>query len=537
MLTFFDADIICFQETKITRDQLSSDVTKVKGYITFYSFCNTRNGYSGVSTYVREGAKQTVLPIRAQDGFTGFSKSNDNEELITNAELLALLKQSFDEKRLKTLDNEGRCLITDHKHFLLFNIYFPNGNASEERQIFKANYHECIKICLQYFICTQKRNVILVGDLNAKYQLVDSCDPGPPQEFFDRHSTKWFKSLVCTEEEKGLNMIDTFKHVHPDFSALDKKPYTCWDTYTFARASNYGTRIDYILVNQQMLIEKPNAVKVVDANVLQSVMGSDHCPISCELTGNQTQNNEAASIPKLASRFMPEFSGKQTNLMSFFNKDTRKRKFECISQDPNATDTVSGSQSSSSSSSSSLSGTERKRQKLNEPHTDKRKPKPPKRQSKKGKLDKTQSKLWTFVNKQQSSKGTDATNGNENTNGNDDEKLIDRMEKVSTTPSDNNKNGAVDSKPTLSKQSSAEQWKNLLGGKKKVPLCNHGEACVLRTVTKEGFNRGKKFYVCRRGKGAANDPNAQCSFFQWLDKPAKLKENENDKNGRKVKSW
>eukprot|EP01084_Bolivina_argentea_P256789 432486_1 len=252
MLEHFASDIICFQETKITRDQLSTNLSTVKGYITFYSFCNVKSGYCGVSTHIRES--QTHLrPIKAQDGFTGFLKSNNSNSLITSNELLNKLREKFSDNRLKQLDNEGRCLITQHNNFLLFNIYFPNGNGSENRLYFKTDYHECIKIVIEYFIKYKHTNVILLGDMNAKYQMIDSCDPGPPQEFYDKISTQWFKYLVNQNDNNGLQMIDTFKYIHSDFNKLSKKPYTCWDQYTFARSSNYGTRIDYIIVNKQMI--------------------------------------------------------------------------------------------------------------------------------------------------------------------------------------------------------------------------------------------------------------------------------------------
>lgn len=43
------------------------------------------------------------------------------------------------------------------------------------------------------------------------------------------------------------------------------------------------------------------------------------------------------------------------------------------------------------------------------------------------------------------------------------------------------------------------------------PKCTHQLRCVLRTVNKEGRNKGKQFYVC--GKPRA----AQCDFFMWKD--------------------
>ena len=51
-----------------------------------------------------------------------------------------------------------------------------------------------------------------------------------------------------------------------------------------------------------------------------------------------------------------------------------------------------------------------------------------------------------------------------------------------------------------------------------VPVCQgHKEPCVLRTVKRNGKNQGRKFFACARGVGRADDPNAQCRFFEWND--------------------
>lgn len=537
MLDYFNADIICTQETKITRDRLTADITTIKDYITFYSFCQTRSGYSGVSVHVRESSKY-LKPIKAQDGFTGTLKHNDAFNLITNDTLYSKLKETFTEYRLKALDNEGRCLILDHGHFILLNIYFPNGNGSEQRLSFKSEYHQCIRMVIDHFINTEGRHVVLVGDYNAKYQIVDSADPGPPQEFYDRESTKWFKSLV---HEDGLQMIDTFKFIHPDFSKLAKKPFTCWDTYTFARASNCGTRIDYILCDKPMITDNQQsaenqdekqeaAVNIVDAQVLQSVMGSDHCPVSAEINGIPQNVNgiEQRAIPKLACRFMPEFSGKQTNLMSFFGKSngskkavkstntsskmsaekskssiSRKRKFGEISQDEAAKRPQSKTE-----------GTRKKRRKLKA------------KQTKISKVASNQSKLWGFVSKSSDSKENTNTENRVDSKSEEDVNvaLVNQTEKVSTKPK--------------VKRSSSEQWKSLFGAQKKklIKCTGHGEEAILRTVMKDGPNKGRKFYVCPRGKGEKNDPEAQCNFFLWKDgKTATVK--NGSKSTRKIKSW
>ena len=44
--------------------------------------------------------------------------------------------------------------------------------------------------------------------------------------------------------------------------------------------------------------------------------------------------------------------------------------------------------------------------------------------------------------------------------------------------------------------------------------CNCGQEAVIRTVQKDGANKGRQFYVCARPR------EEQCQMFQWADQPA-----------------
>ena len=72
-------------------------------------------------------------------------------------------------------------------------------------------------------------------------------------------------------QESGF--IDTFRYFYPD-----KEDIYSWWSYRFnARKNNAGWRIDYFLTSQSL------KDKLVDAQILTDVMGSDHCPITLEL--------------------------------------------------------------------------------------------------------------------------------------------------------------------------------------------------------------------------------------------------------------
>lgn len=81
VLDQLNCDIICFQETKVTRECFTKDdgkysvgffsgqalaeaYARVEGYHTFYSWSRLRSGYSGVAIF----CKTSLAPIRAEEG-------------------------------------------------------------------------------------------------------------------------------------------------------------------------------------------------------------------------------------------------------------------------------------------------------------------------------------------------------------------------------------------------------------------------------------------------------------------------------------
>lgn len=107
---------------------------------------------------------------------------------------------------------------------------------------------------------------------------------------------------------------------------------TClgWNTKISARETNYGTRVDYILITPGLL------PWVKHGDIQPSLKGSDHCPIYIDLhdeiqtpdgrTLNLKQKMGSGSAdsrrqpPRLSSKFWDEYSGKQKLLSSFFGK-------------------------------------------------------------------------------------------------------------------------------------------------------------------------------------------------------------------------
>ena len=92
-----NADILCIQETKAHVSQVGAALAEPKGYYAYWSSAE-KKGYSGTLIYSKEEPKRVLY--------------------------------GMGEPRF---DSEGRMVVCEYPNFVLFNVYFPNGQMSEER--------------------------------------------------------------------------------------------------------------------------------------------------------------------------------------------------------------------------------------------------------------------------------------------------------------------------------------------------------------------------------------------------------------------
>ena len=225
-------DILCLQETKAHIDQLAAEILTDHGYHTFWH-SGERRGYSGVATFCKEE------PLYVQEGLG-----------------------------IERYDAEGRVLLTEHENFLLYNIYFPNGQKDDERLQYKLDFYDDLLPIINEQV-ESGNNVVVTGDWNTAHHPIDLARPK------QNVNTSGFMPI----EREKLDMyvengwIDTFRLFHPE-----GERYSWW-TYRFgARERNVGWRIDYFFVNEGFLDN------VVDADIHDEIIGSDHCPVSLELS-------------------------------------------------------------------------------------------------------------------------------------------------------------------------------------------------------------------------------------------------------------
>ncbi len=234
-LEFFesqDPDILCLQETKAHPGQLEPGLINPLNRFSHWSSAQ-RKGYSGTVTYLKKEAESVAHGIK-----------------------------------IRKFDSEGRFVVTDHGEFILFNVYFPNGSAREERHLFKQDFLKRFTKHLKKLI-DSGREVIVLGDYNVAHLQFDVHDPVRLSKVsgFLPEEREWFDKFL------SIGFHDSFRHLHPD----KKDQYSWWSYRENARKNNRGWRIDYICVTTGLV----DRIKSVE--ILQDQMGSDHCPVVLEL--------------------------------------------------------------------------------------------------------------------------------------------------------------------------------------------------------------------------------------------------------------
>jgi exodeoxyribonuclease-3 len=225
-------DILCLQETKAHEEQIQEELAAVEGY--HWSLCSgIKKGYSGTATFCKE------IPLSV-----GRAMGND------------------------LFDGEGRIIVTEHPSFILFNIYFPNGQSGPERLKFKMDFYEHFLAHVSK-LRAEGRHVIICGDVNTAHKEIDIARPK------ENSKTSGFlpEERAWMDRFTAAGFVDTFRMFHPQ-----PDQYTFWDMKSGARARNVGWRIDYFFVSDNMI------GRVKSAAIMPEVMGSDHCPIVLEIS-------------------------------------------------------------------------------------------------------------------------------------------------------------------------------------------------------------------------------------------------------------
>ncbi len=314
----------------------------------FFSFSmkHKATSYSGVVTFV--GKKRRILQVvRSCNNLSGGDVDSFWPQPLWDVKFLRLSKQ-----RAKELDGEGRVVVTDHEYFILFNVYCPClSSDNEERLIDRTQFKNDFLSVLTFRIRQMRdigRRVVLTGDLNAYTSPIDCSWECLPSSCF-----LWLRDILglgtttlSDEEEKESSvetpiispseqydelplLVDLFRCTHLD----RRNAFTCWNTKTSARCTNYGSRIDYVLSDPTL------AKSLCMCDILPNVLGSDHCPVvailqiegdensSCVYDNDGEGGGGGPLDPNLADYYcppscschFPELAGIQSSIRPYFH--------------------------------------------------------------------------------------------------------------------------------------------------------------------------------------------------------------------------
>jgi exodeoxyribonuclease-3 len=220
-------DIFCIQETKAQPEQIETHLFENLGYNCYWHSA-IRRGYSGTGIVSKIAFDKVCFGI-------GIDK----------------------------FDSEGRLIRADFGDKTIICSYFPSGTMGDVRQDFKMEY---LSAFTEYIKNLQKErpNIIITGDFNICHKPIDINNP-------EKHTTvsgflpeerEWFDDFI------NLGFVDTFRQ----FCSSGER-YSWWSYRSGARPRNIGWRIDYFLVSQSL------KDKLIDADILDQVVHSDHCPV------------------------------------------------------------------------------------------------------------------------------------------------------------------------------------------------------------------------------------------------------------------
>ena len=281
IITKYDPDVICFQETRLGQDNFENFMTEsIKSFYPFQYWSASKgtgsrsgNRYSGTSIWCKK----------------------EPDEIITDIPGLN--------------DTEGRVIQINYPNIIIINTYTPNAGSNLEYRL--RTWEPCIKNHLKK-IGKLGYPVVYCGDNNVANKkdvwFGDALENAWAKEIdFDKkkelmkkikskkklHTGETFTPSYSLQERTAFfellyetNFIDCFRHLKPDvfneftwFSIRDKKAFS----------SNRGWLIDRFLV-QSKFSERIRNCKILRKIGIRDKEGhfiSDHLPILLDINTNR----------------------------------------------------------------------------------------------------------------------------------------------------------------------------------------------------------------------------------------------------------
>lgn len=224
-----DADIFALQETRMLEGQAILDMD---GYSQYWNSAE-KKGYSGTAIFTR------IQPRSVNYGL-GIAEH----------------------------DKEGRVITLGFSDFYFVTVYTPNSRRQLERLDYRMTWENAFRAYIEKLDAVKP--VIVCGDLNVAHTEIDLSNPSTNHRnagFTDDERRKFGELL-------SSGFTDTFRYLYPDKT----NAYTWWSNFQNSRERNIGWRIDYFLASNRI------AEKISAATIEPQIFGSDHCPITLEIS-------------------------------------------------------------------------------------------------------------------------------------------------------------------------------------------------------------------------------------------------------------
>ena len=270
----YNYDIVCFQETKATPEQvkLNKELTTKYPYRYWQSNKGTtqKKGFSGTCIWSKTKPIKEVTPPK--------------------------------------IDEEGRITALEFPNFFIVSVYTPNSGSSDDktRYIYRTTLWHATFIEFLTTLKTQKPTIVC-GDLNVCHKEIDIHNPKK-----NKNKIAGFLDIEREQFQFYLEyggFIDVFRSLNPTL----KHQYTWWSPFGKAKENNKGWRLDYFLLGNHLNENSENdegdegdegdendegdegdendegdeeVIEVENCQILSNIKGSDHCPIDLKFIIN-----------------------------------------------------------------------------------------------------------------------------------------------------------------------------------------------------------------------------------------------------------
>lgn len=241
MVKTLKPDILCLQETKAQQGQAEVDLPEYEEYWNSAE----RKGYSGTALFSKIKPKSVL-----------FGFPDDINEKYN-------LSDEFGDSA-----TEGRVMAAEFDGYFVVNVYTPNSKRDLSRLVLRYNYWDPAFLAYIQRL-NKKKPVIFCGDFNVAHTEDDLANPkdNDGEHGFTKEEREGADKMI----ESGFT--DTFRMFNEGNGF-----YTWWSPFRKSRDRNVGWRLDYVFVSDEL------AKRVKKADIHPDIMGSDHCPVSIELT-------------------------------------------------------------------------------------------------------------------------------------------------------------------------------------------------------------------------------------------------------------